>query len=156
MGEYLRCSKSTANENQYLKEKLLSRYGNSIFVTEGRSGVKNIVTFREKNCDILCEYYNSPREDNEEAQKRAILQTAAKLIKTDMKKAPVIDAEDEEVWKTLKKHYDLCESGWGKGNHRYGIRGDSTSLATFSCERLTLKTWIKMQDLLIYHENWPS
>ena len=95
MGEYLRGSKSTAYGNQYLKEKLLSQYGNSIFVTEGRIGIKNIVSFREKNCDILCEYYNSPQEDDE-AQKRAILKTAAKLIKTDIKNAPVIDDEDEE------------------------------------------------------------
>ena len=84
MGEYLRDSKSTAYGNQYLKEKLISRYGNSIFVTEGRSGVKNIVTFREKTCNILREYYNSPREGDEEAQTRAIIQTAAKLIKSDI------------------------------------------------------------------------
>ena len=40
-----------------------------------------------------------------------------------MKNAPVIDDEDkeEEVWTTLKKLYDLCKSGWGKGNLRYGI-----------------------------------
>ena len=85
MGDYLRDSKSTAYGNQYLKEKLIRRYGNSIFVTEGRSGVKNIVTFREKTCNILRDYYNLPREDDEEAQKRAILQTAAKLIKSDIK-----------------------------------------------------------------------
>ena len=68
MGEYLCDSKSTAYGNQYLKEKLMSRYGNSIFVTEGRSGVRNIVTFRGKTCYILREYHNSPREDDEEAQ----------------------------------------------------------------------------------------
>ena len=85
MGEYLQGSKSMAYGNQYLKEKLISRYGNSLFVTDGRCGVKNIVTFREKTCDILRKYYNSPREEDEEAQKRAILQTAAKLIKSDIK-----------------------------------------------------------------------
>ena len=85
MGEYLQDSKSTAYGNQYLKEKLISRYGNSIFVTEGRSGVKNSVTFREKTCNILREYYNSPWEGDKEAQKRAIIQTAAKLIKSDIK-----------------------------------------------------------------------
>jgi len=62
-------SKSIAYGNQYLKEKLISRYGDSIFVTEGRCGVQNNVTFREKTRDILHEYYNSPREDDEEAQK---------------------------------------------------------------------------------------
>lgn len=85
MEEYLQGSKSMAYGNQYLKEKLIIRYGNSIFVTEGRTGVKSIVTFRQKTCNILREYYNSPREDDEEAQKRAIILTAAKLIKTDIK-----------------------------------------------------------------------
>ncbi|KAI3379074.1 hypothetical protein SNEBB_002215 [Seison nebaliae] len=87
MGEcLLSSSKSAATPygNQYLKERILERYGDSIFVAEGK-GVKNIVTFREKTTKILREYYNSPREDDEEAQKRAILQTAAKLIKSDIK-----------------------------------------------------------------------
>ena len=48
MGEYLCSSKSRAYGNHYLKENLLSWYGDSIFVTKGRSGVKNIVTFRKK------------------------------------------------------------------------------------------------------------
>jgi len=42
------------------------------------------VTFREKTCEILRDYYSSPREDDEEAHKRAILLTAAKLIKSDI------------------------------------------------------------------------
>ena len=82
----LSSSKSAATPygNQYLKARLLERYGDSIFVDEGK-GVKNIVTFREKNSKILREYYNSPREDDEESQKRVIIQTAAKLIKSDIK-----------------------------------------------------------------------
>ena len=87
MGECgLSSSKSAATPygNQYLKARLLERYGDSIFVAEGK-GVKNIVTFREKTSKILREYYNSPREDDEESQKRVIIQTAAKLIKSDIK-----------------------------------------------------------------------
>ena len=53
----------------------------------------------------------------------------------------------------FEKHYDLWESGWARGKHRYGIRGYSTSVATISCERLTLKICVKMQILLVYHEN---
>lgn len=94
MGEYLHSSKSTAYGNQCLKEKLLNRYGNSIVLTDSHIIVKNIVTFREKNRDILREYYNSPLGwDDEEAQKRAILQTAAKLIKADIK-TTVVSMED--------------------------------------------------------------
>ena len=47
-------------------------------------GFTNIVTFREKSCKIIRDYYNSPRGD-EEAHKCAILETAAKLIKSDIK-----------------------------------------------------------------------
>lgn len=92
MGEYLCDSKSAAYGNQYLKEMLVRRYGRSIFVTEGQ-GVKNIVTFREKTCQILRDYYKSPQEDDEEAQKRAIIKTAAKLIRSDIKEtvAPMGD-----------------------------------------------------------------
>ena len=82
-------------------------------MTECRSGVKNIVTFREKTCDILREYYNSPREDVEEAQKRVILQTVAKHIKIDIKNTPVIDNDEEEVWMTLKKTLWLMWIGVG-------------------------------------------
>ena len=45
------------------------------------NGITNIVTFRQ----ILLDYYNSHREDDEEVQKRAILLTASKLIKGDIK-----------------------------------------------------------------------
>lgn len=41
----------------------------------------------------------------------------------------------------------------GGGGPRYGARGDLASLVTLSCESLTLKTWVIMQDFFIYHEN---
>jgi len=47
----------------------------------------------------------------------------------------------------------LQQGAWGRGTPKYGIRGDSTSLVTLSYERLTLKTRVKMQVLLINHEN---
>ena len=46
-GEYLNDCKSVAYENQYLKEKLLKQYADSIPMAEVK-GVKNIVIFREK------------------------------------------------------------------------------------------------------------
>jgi len=53
----------------------------------------------------------------------------------------------------------VCESGWvqqrarDRGTPGYGIRSDSTSLVILSYERLTLKTWVKMQVSLINHKN---
>ena len=43
------------------------------------------MTFREKTSQILRNYFNMPNVDDEEAQKRSIIETAAKLIKTDVK-----------------------------------------------------------------------
>ena len=46
--------------------------------------MKKIVTFRGETCQLLRVYYNLLREGDEEAQKRAILQSAAKPIKSDI------------------------------------------------------------------------
>lgn len=48
-------------------------------------GLHDIVTFREKTSSILRDYFKMPNKDDEEAQKRAIIETAAKLIKSDIK-----------------------------------------------------------------------
>lgn len=56
----------------------------SMFVAEGE-GLQDIVTFREKTGKILRNYYSLPKGNDEEAQKRAILETAAKLIKSYIK-----------------------------------------------------------------------
>lgn len=84
MEEYLHESESSAYGNQYLKCKLMKHYGDSIFVAEG-DGLQDIVTFRERTGQILRNYFHLPKEDDEEEQKRAIIETAARLIKSDIK-----------------------------------------------------------------------
>ena len=64
-----------------LKSKLLEHYGKSIFIAEGE-GLSHIVTFREKTSEILRNYFNTPNGDDEETEKRAIIEAAAKLINT--------------------------------------------------------------------------
>jgi len=83
MAEYLVQPDSVAYGNQYLKSKLVEHYGESIFIAE-QQGLHDIVTFREKTSSILRDYFSQP-ENDEEAQKRALIQTAAKLIKSDIK-----------------------------------------------------------------------
>ena len=83
MNDYLEEQDSVAYGNQYLKSKLLEHYGESIFVAEGK-GLHDIVTFREKTSSILRNYFSKPEMD-EEGQKRAIIETAGKLIKNDIK-----------------------------------------------------------------------
>ena len=45
----------------------------------------DIVTFRETTKKILRDYFIVPNKDNEEAQKRAIIETATRFIKSDIK-----------------------------------------------------------------------
>ena len=71
--------------NQYLKSQLKERYGNCIYIAEGE-GLDDIVTMREKTSHILRSYFNSTKEKgDEESQKRAVLEAAARLIKSDIK-----------------------------------------------------------------------
>ena len=74
--------------------KLIDTYGDSIYFAEGE-GVHDIVTMREKTSQILRSYFKDhDKEGDEEAQKRAIIKTAAKLIRSDIK-ANVPTASDE-------------------------------------------------------------
>ena len=69
--------------NQYRKSKLIKHYGESIFIAESK-GLHEIVTFREKTSSILRNYFSKHKMDKE-SQKIAIIETAGKLIKSDIK-----------------------------------------------------------------------
>ena len=85
MKEYLSMADSLPYGNQYLKSQLKERYGNCIYIAEGE-GLDDIVTMREKTSHILRSYFNSTKEKgDEESQKRAVLEAAARLIKSDIK-----------------------------------------------------------------------
>ncbi|KAG1669527.1 Sodium channel protein para [Nymphon striatum] len=85
MKEFLADKESTPYGNQYLKQKLMEHYGDSIYIAEGE-GVHDIVTMREKTSQILRSYFKSHgKEEDEEAQKRAIIKTAARLIRSYIK-----------------------------------------------------------------------
>lgn len=69
----------------YLKGQLQNRYGDSIYIAEGK-GLQDIVTMKEKTSQILRSYFKTNRQDeDEESQKRRIIDTAARLIKSDVK-----------------------------------------------------------------------
>ena len=69
--------------NQYLKRKLREQYQCNVHFTEVE-GLHDIVTMREKTSQILRSYFNEQEKD-EESQKQAIIRTAARLIKSDIK-----------------------------------------------------------------------
>lgn len=83
MKEFLMNTDSEPFGNQYLKGKLKEQYGNSIHFAEGE-GLHDIVTMREKTSEILRSYFNTQAKD-EASQKQAIIETAARFIKSDIK-----------------------------------------------------------------------
>ena len=81
MQEFLTGKDSLPYSNYYLKNKLKEHYGSSIHIAEGE-GLHNVVTMREKTSQILRSYLKcTTQKVNEELQKKAIIETAAKLIK---------------------------------------------------------------------------
>ena len=84
MKEFLKCTGSLPYGNQYLKFKLLEKYGDSLYIAEGE-GLHAIVTFREETSRILRDYFNTPNKDDDDAHMRAIIEAAAKFIKRDIK-----------------------------------------------------------------------
>ena len=88
--EYLFNADSIPYGDLYLKTLLMQRYANSIFIAEG-DGLDWIVTIREKTSDILRSYFNNTKQNRDErlpeterSEKGRLLETAAKLIKSDI------------------------------------------------------------------------
>lgn len=83
MKKYLHDSEPSSYRNLYIKSKILTPYGDSIFVAEGR-WLHDFVTFRKKTNTILWDFSLMPK-DEEEPQKRALIGSGANLIKSDIK-----------------------------------------------------------------------
>ena len=99
MKGYLSNPNSEPYDNYSLKKHLKELLKDSIIFSEGK-GLDNIVTMREQTLQILRSYYKGKyQEDDEESQKRAIIETAARLIKSDIK---------SEVF-TMKNQYPNSE-----------------------------------------------
>ena len=129
--EYLQDTDFAPYGNQYLKFRLLEYYGDSVVVAEV-AGFHDIVTFRRKTSQILHDYFNKPNKDNEESRhKTAIIEAAAKFIKSDIKgivaslndKYPkVTDIKSESAIRHLPPslHCLLQKSVCWKGHTSYG------------------------------------
>ena len=97
MDEYLKLTGSMqeAYGVQYMKQKLKDHFGDKVLFTN-LEGKKTIVTFRTTAASIMNDYYKSPKGDNDD-ETRHIIETAAKLMKNDIKaldlctKYPVAD-----------------------------------------------------------------
>lgn len=68
----------------HMKEKLLDHFGDRIIITE-INGIQNIVTFRGTASVILNDFYQQPKDSDPEAEKLRLIETAANLIRSDVK-----------------------------------------------------------------------
>ncbi|WAR17805.1 hypothetical protein MAR_032399 [Mya arenaria] len=68
----------------HLKQKLREYFGDSIIITD-LSGKRNVVTLRHTASSILHDFYKQQDNNGSEEKKRSIIETAAKLIRSDIK-----------------------------------------------------------------------
>ena len=69
----------------YMKSSIQDHFGDSILITE-INGKSNVVTFRYTADSIINEFYNQPHSDDSYVEKLKIVQTAAKLLQSDIKR----------------------------------------------------------------------
>jgi hypothetical protein len=84
MTEYLGDSDTKPFGFTHMKEQIKKQFGNNIMITE-ISGMANIVTFRSTASTILQDFHKHPQNETCDEEKNRIIQTAAKLIKNDIK-----------------------------------------------------------------------
>ena len=86
MKDFLTCEYSKPYSNNWLKRKLESHFTDKICISKGE-GLCDIVTFVENSTDILRSHFEmNIIFFDADSQKKAIIETAAKLIKSDIKK----------------------------------------------------------------------
>ena len=85
MKEFVTNTDSKPFGKSYLKSKLKEKYGESVFLHFAETeGLQDLVTMKEKTSQILRSYFNAQAKD-EETQKQVIIETAARLVKSDIK-----------------------------------------------------------------------
>ena len=69
---------------KHMKRRLLDYFGERVIITEMK-GKPNIITLRSTASNILQKFYSLPKPEDTEQQKLRVIETAAKLIHTDIK-----------------------------------------------------------------------
>ena len=95
-------SSLTPYSSKYMKKKLVEKYGDSISIS-GEAGKGDVVMMQETVRKILRNYHDQPDPLTEEEEKYKIITTAAKLIKSDIKK------ENKKKCNRKVEHYPFKE-----------------------------------------------
>ena len=90
MQEYLQGSEEQAYSAVYMKAKVKEHFGDKIGVTYLHKKA-NVVTFHHTVSSIMSEFYRQPKKEFCEAEKaRRIVETTAKLLKSDIVVAQIL------------------------------------------------------------------
>ena len=84
MEDYLEGTDSEAYGFTHMKDQIKKQFGQKIVITE-IDGKPNVVTLWSTASTILHEFYSHPKQDSPDLEKIRILETAAKLIRNDVK-----------------------------------------------------------------------
>ena len=90
MNDFMADSESTAYGHTHMKARIKEHFGDQIKITE-LNGRANVVTFRSTAETVLQEFH-ARQKDHPEEEKQHIIETAAKLIKNDIK---LVDTSNE-------------------------------------------------------------
>ena len=85
MEEYCN-DKIDAYSKKHMKRKIIDHFGEEVLISNSQTK-EDVVTLKSTAKKILSEYLASPELDSEEDKKQVLLDTAAKLIKNDIKGA---------------------------------------------------------------------
>ncbi|XP_028513605.1 uncharacterized protein LOC114574641 [Exaiptasia diaphana] len=110
MSEYL-------DENQcaygftHMKEKLIDHFGNDVVITE-INGLSNVVALKRTADSVLKEFHKSQKNKlSQDDEKKAIIQTAARLIKQEIKNVTTTGASYPQIEDDAEHHVEfLTES----------------------------------------------
>ena len=83
MGEFCKDDDSSFT-NKHIKRRTEEYFGDEILITS-INGKSNVVTLRSTADNILQKFYETPKVTDTEAEKLRIIETAASLIKNDIK-----------------------------------------------------------------------
>jgi hypothetical protein len=72
----------------YMKRKLCEHFGDKIIIAE-LNGTRDVVTFRNTAASVLHDFYYLPKKQDPDTEKLRIVETAAHLIKNDIKSMAV-------------------------------------------------------------------
>ena len=88
MGEFLEETGVELYSAVYIKSKMQDHFKDKIVITTIHV-IDNVVNFKQTAQSVINEFYYKPREENYEEERKRIIETAAKLIKDNIKSIDV-------------------------------------------------------------------